>query len=324
MKTIFKILFAPFIWLIQACSPLGNPIDEKISNSHFYNSSKTDIIYSPNGNWFELEATKLQADVSSFKVLTNKFGKDKNRIYYLGGAAHYPYIDVKSFFAKEEDWMWDIGLDKNNVYIFSREVEQGKFKVKATIIEGANPMTYVQVNQFFAKDDKNNFFDYKIIDVDYTTFRQINKSFHLDKNQAYCNAYQFFKTFDVDVANFQKMDDYFAYDKTNIYYFAEYVRGRTEKQLQIIPYTNFESVNILNKTHLKADGKVFYQGFEIEEANSDSFTVINEEYAKDKQHVYFTGILMKEADVETFHYSEKVYRYKDKNHTFEQGEVVKK
>jgi len=94
--------------------------------------------------------------------------------------------------------------------------------------------------------------------------------------------------------------------------------------MQIIPYTNFKSASILNKTHLKVDGKVFYQGFEIKEADTDSFTVISEEYAKDEQCVYFTGILIKEADVATFHYSEKVHRYKDKNHTFQQGEVVKK
>lgn len=256
--------------------------------------------------------------------MTNKFGKDKNNVYYLGGTAHYLSIDVKSLFAKEEDWMWNIGFDKNNVYIFDRLVEQGEFKIKATIIEGANPMTFVQSSQYFAKDDKNYFFDYKMIDVDYATFIQVNASFHLDKNQAYCHAYQFFKTFHVDIGSFKKIDDYFAYDKTNIYYFVEYARGRIEKKLQIIPYANFGSVNILNKTHLKVDGKVFYQGYEIKEAYSDSFIVINEEYAKDKQHVYFTGILIKDADVETFHYSEKGYRYKDKNHTFHQGEVVKK
>jgi len=324
MKTIFKILFAPFIWLIQACSPLGNPVDENISNSHFYNSSKTDVIYSPNGNWFELEASKLQADVSSFEVLSNKFGKDKSKVYYLGGAAHDSGIDVKSFFAKEEDWMWHIGFDKNNVYVFDREVEQGKFQTKTTIIEEANPTTFKQLNQYFAKDDISYFFDNKMIDVDYATFEQINESFHVDQNQAYYHTYQFFKAFDVDIGSFKKMDDYFTYDKANIYYFAEYVKNRGEKQLKIIPYTNFENVSVLNKTHLKVDRKVFYQGFEIEKADTDSFTVINEEYAKDKQHVYFAGILMKEADVATFHYSEKVHRYKDKKHTFQQGEVVKK
>jgi len=324
MKTIFKILFAPFIWLIHACSPLGSPVDEKISKSHFYNGSKTDVIYSPNGNWFELEASKLQADVSSFEVLSNKFGKDKNRVYYLGGAADDPSIDVKSFLAKEKDWMWHIGLDKNNVYIFNREVEQGQYKVKATIIDEANPSTFLQLNQYFAKDDKNHFFDYKVIDVDYTTFKQVNEFFHIDKNQAYCHTYQFFKAFDVAIDSFKRMDDYFAYDKTNVYYFVEYMRDTSEKKLQIIPYTNFQSIKILNKTHLIVDKKVFYQGVEIKDADADSFTVISEEYAKDKQKVYFTGILIKEADVETFHYSEKVYRYKDKNHIFQQGEVVKK
>ncbi|MDY8136882.1 DKNYY domain-containing protein [Aquimarina sp. 2201CG5-10] len=324
MKKIFKFLFAPFIWLIQACSPLGSPVDEKISNSHFYNNSKTDIIYSPNGNWFELEATNLQVDIASFKVLSNKFGKDNDNIYYLGQAAQNTGIDIQSFNTKEVAWMWHIGFDKNNAYIFEREVVEGKFKSKATIIKGANPITFTQLNQYFSKDDKNYFFDYKMINVDYSTFKQINKSFHLDKSQAYYHTYQLFKSFEVDQNSFKKLDDYYAYDKTNIYYFAEYVRNRGEKKLQIIPYSDFENVTAYNKTHLKVNDKVFYKGFEIKDIDISSFTIIDEEHAKDKNHVYFTGVLIKEADPETFHYSEKVYRYKDKNNTFLQGEIVKK
>ncbi len=324
MKIFFKILFAPFIWLIQSCSPLGSPVDEKISKSHFYNNSKTDIVYSPNGNWFELEASKLEADISSFKALSNKFGKDKNSVYYLGGKVNDPIIDKESFYVKTGDWMWHIGFDKNNAYIFDRNVENGKYRAKATIIQGANPITFVQFDQYFARDDKSYFFDNKMIDVHYATFKQINNFFHLDKNQAYYHTYQLFNNFEVDVNSFNKIDENYAYDDKNIYYFAEYVKDRAEKKLQIIPYSNFKNVEIFNKTYLRENDKVFYQGFQVKDVDIDSFEVLNEEYAKDKKYVYFTGILIEGADSATFHYSEKSYQYKDKNHIFRQGEILKK
>ena len=76
MKALFRILFAPLIWLAQACSPLGNHVEKDVSDSFYYNKSKTDVIYSPMGNWFELESTKIGADVESFKVLGRHLAKD--------------------------------------------------------------------------------------------------------------------------------------------------------------------------------------------------------------------------------------------------------
>ena len=197
MKTILKIIFAPVIWLIQACNPLGNPVDQDISDSHFYNKKKTDVIYSPMGNWFELGKTPLNVDIESFQVLNNKFCKDKNHAYYLAAVIEHQKIDVASFTAKTDDWMWHIGLDKEHVYYLERDFKEGETIAKTMLIEGADPNTYKKLDENFAKDDQHYFFDNKMIDVDYASFKKVNKTFYTDKKEAYYFTYQLFKSFSV-------------------------------------------------------------------------------------------------------------------------------
>ena len=52
-KTILKAAVVPFLCLLHACNPLGEPVNEILSRNHYYSPSKDDIIYSRDGNWLK-------------------------------------------------------------------------------------------------------------------------------------------------------------------------------------------------------------------------------------------------------------------------------
>ena len=112
MKTIFKTLFAPVLWLLQSCSPLGSHVDKELSDNHYYNNSKTKIIYSSMGNWFELGKTEMEADVKSFEVFNRFLSKDKDRIYFKEYPAGDGETDLSSFYVKREIILIMLALTK--------------------------------------------------------------------------------------------------------------------------------------------------------------------------------------------------------------------
>ncbi len=320
MKTFLKILFAPFIWLVHACSPLGSHVEKDVSDSFYFNKSKTDVIYSPMGNWFELEASKMEVDVASFKVLNRHIAKDKNRAYYQSTYIVNPDLDLTSFHTKQDQYMYNIGMDHQNVYLFERNYSSKETVYQ--IITDADPQTFTIIDYDWAKDNQHYYHRYKPVQVDYESFERINNRFHMDKNQAYYHTHELFESFDVDVESFKKIDDVYAYDKNYVYHFVEYVKDRAENELKLIPNPDSRKVRILNSTHFTTGEKIYYQGFEIEGVDINTFKVIHEYHSKDRYKVYFEGIEIVGADAESFHYDDKIYRYKDKNHTYNQGKPV--
>lgn len=314
------MIFAPFIWLIQACSPLGNTVDKDVSDSFYFNKSKTDVIYSPMGNWFELEASKIGADVESFVVLNKHIAKDKNRVYYKSTYVNLPELDVSEFRAEQTYAMLNIGFDEKNVYLFTRDYTSKETAVK--IIPEADPHTFKTSDFEWAKDKNHYYHRFSPVNVDYESFARINERFHLDKKQAYYHAYDTFSAFEVDVATFKKLDDAYAYDQNNVYYFAEFVQDRAQNLLQRIPNPDSRTIKIIDQYHLKAGDKVYYQGFEITGADLNSFEIISESYSKDQQHVYYNGVLLEGADPKSFQYDGKTFYYKDKDRSYFQGKPV--
>ncbi|MEL7002701.1 MAG: DKNYY domain-containing protein [Bacteroidota bacterium] len=225
MKTLVRILLAPIVWLFQACSPLGKPVDLDKSDNFYFNKSKTDIIYSSMGNWFELGKAPLNADVESFVVLNKHIGKDKNSAYYREHAITDPNLDLESFRASQEDWMWHIGMDKNRVYSLSHDVVDGEWKLITKIIEGADPNTFRQYESNWSKDGSKHFYNHKALAVDYDSFEIVNKFFAKDKDSVYVYFYPGrFKSIEAESATLQVIDDYYIRDTDNIFFFQDYLR----------------------------------------------------------------------------------------------------
>jgi hypothetical protein len=84
-----------------------------------------------------LGKTPMKADVESFQVLNENFAKDKNTAYYRSFAIKNNDLDLVSFNAKPDDWMWHIGLDKNNVYTVEEDVVAETATL--SIVEDADP-----------------------------------------------------------------------------------------------------------------------------------------------------------------------------------------
>lgn len=82
-KTTALIAVAACLMLSIACVPLGPPIDETVSDNHYYSFLRTSVIFGQHGNCFELGCLEIEeADVQTFRPLNDMYAMDKQRAYY--------------------------------------------------------------------------------------------------------------------------------------------------------------------------------------------------------------------------------------------------
>ncbi len=299
MKTFLKIVFAPLLWLINSCSPLGNPVDEKKSDSHYYNKQKSDINYSPMGNWFELANTPMNADVSSFKVLTRYLATDKHRAYFMQHPIAEGKVDLKTFHAKEGFYMSMIGLDRNHVYQFSKEYGAEIKSIVPVKIEGADPATYEAIDYLWAKDDENFFYRQQKVPVDYNSFETLGESFSRDKDSIYYHALSNFKSISADIGSFKILHErYYAMDRNTV--FVNHYTGNEEDTHVIpIPIAPGETVRLLNEAYVQIGARIFY-GAEPVDLDASTTEIIGTYYIKDHKKVFYQDQWLQDADPQSF------------------------
>ncbi len=324
MKKLIKLFIAPLTWLLQACSPLGKPIDIEISNNFYYNKSQSDIIYSSMGNWFELGKTPLGADAESFEILNAQLGRDKDQAYYKWHSIPNTAIDLNTFDASYADWMWHIGMDKDRVYSFSDDVIDGEWQLVMHIIEGADPDTFKNIDYKWAKDKNNHFYEDKIISVAYESFEVINDTFAKDKDSVYLHYQGRFESIDAETEGFKKIDKYYARDTKHVYYFQDYAKGEKIELLKKFPYEKLRTVKVFEESYLVVDQSLYYRGILIEEANSSRLKVLSSEIAKDDQHVYYQDVQIEGADPASFVWDDQKFVYRDKHRTYNNEELTKR
>lgn len=323
MKNLFKILFAPLLWLFHSCSPLGNPVNPEKSDSHYYNNSKSEIRYSPMGNWFALGNTGMHADVKSFEVFSRWLSRDKDKVFYEAYAIKDVPIDLATFTVKNKDYMKDIGFDKNFVYAFDKVYESDSYRGRATIIEGADPKTYVRTDFDWANDGKLHFFRNHKIDADFGSFQPLNDYFAKDSSRAYVRNGNHFEVFKADVATLSILDENsHAIDKENIYWLPFFTENATNPIT--LPYSDRAVVEILNPYFLKIADTIYCDGHARLDIDTPSFEIIDHSYAKDASKVYYKDSIVENADVATFRRLEGSYKYIDKNGTYDDGKLEEK
>ena len=310
-----RFILAPFVWLLQACNPLGPAVNEEISESHFYTKDKSDVTYSQQGNWFELGNTKLGVDLQSFEVLNSYLCKDKNTVYYRRYSIKDAHFDISTFTASTEKWMAHYGMDKDKVYVFS---SHNSINIKTKVVEEANPESFKAIGLNWAKDSKNYFFKNEKLEADYESFRFLGKHFCKDKDRAFYYSWRI-HAFEADVSSLEAMGEYYIRDVSNIYYYND-----SEDSLVEIPYESFEEVDVLSSIYVRVGDKIFSEGTEIPMAHIASFELISKYYAKDKNYVYFFGKLIDGADAITFHYNKEADTYQDKNYNYVAGRKVER
>jgi len=322
MKTLFKILLTSFFCLFIACSPLGNPVDVEKSDSHYYNSSKSSIQYSPMGNWFELGNTEMSADIASFEVFNSWLSRDKDYIFFDAYKVETSKIDLATFVASNKVYMKDIGYDKDYVYAFGKEIKDKKYYGTFTIIEEANSKTFIRTHWDWAHDGKYHYYLNKKVDAHYDSFKTINQFFAIDQNQTYVRKDKTFKPFLGDVASLQTLEgSSHMLDHENIYWLQFFTENSNE--LIPIPYVNENEIELLNHYFLKIKDTIYFDGLAQQHIDAKSFEIIDHSYAKDAAQVYYKSQIVIDADVNSFKRMENSYKYMDKNGVYIEGKLEK-
>ena len=241
MRRIIYLLF--IVLTVQSCSP-GIKVESKLSDSYFYQPVSFLIIYSPNGNWFELDYRILSTTPWSFKVLSEDVGKNNNAVFYK---YHKQTTgDIESFTVTSK-----VIKDKNFVYT----VSESKF----IPIEGADPKTFIylepnSVNQIvWGKDKSRYYFHDTPVSVDYNTFEFINDQYFYDKDSIYRTYNTRIEGIDISHGNLIPISESYSKNKDTIFYFGY------DRYLKF-PIFSSDSIFIISETTIRIGDKTINDG----------------------------------------------------------------
>ena len=163
---------------------------EKVKDVKIKNFEKLGQNYWKNENKIYYRDKKIEnADIMSFKVLNEDYAKDKNNVYDGNESIGRGIKDPKTF-----EFLTNgiinatlYGKDKYNVYYIENKMINC-FDTYYSIYEvkGINKDKVEVLNKWFIKDDKNIYFEGKILEgVDYNTFEVLPNGNGKDKNRSY-------------------------------------------------------------------------------------------------------------------------------------------
>lgn len=321
-KTIFTVLLAPFLWLVHACSPLGDPVDAEKSNSHYYNKDNTQIRYSPMGNWFELGNSAMKADVKSFEVLSRWLSRDKNHVYFEAYQVENAQIDLATFEVKNTDFMTNIAFDKDFVYAFSKVYKNNSYHGVVKVVEGADPNRYERTDWVWANDGTHHFYNDNRIAADFDSFQTLNDYFAKDNYKTFVKNDTIFEAFEADINTLKILDkSNHALDNNKVYWLPFFTKN--SPNLRAIPYENEAKVAFLNRYFLRIADTIYFDGTARKDIDANSFEIIDHSYAKDASKVYYKDQVISNADPISFKPLEGSYKYADKNGVYHKGKLEK-
>jgi len=263
--------------------------------------------YSDSNYNLVLEMSK-NIDRSSFDILNNEFGKDKNGVYYFGEK-----ID---------------GISSNNAKVVE---ELGDYDY---IFQSGNDHYLVTVNEgnSYDKSDDNTKEKFKIkkingLNIDYDTFKYFEiYDLYKDKNNFYYHSDNDLKKIKsgIDVKSAEKMIELndFIKDKNNIYYFSD---GKLEKINLKIDVNNLEYLddgNSVFSSYLRDGKNVYFVNDEdgkikiVKNVDKNTFKVVNGNYGVDSKNVYYLGEKLDFVGLDGLKIFGEYY-LKDKNSVYE-------
>lgn len=300
MKIYTILTVSLMLIMFVSCGKPGRPVDKQKSGSYFLNS-KGKIVYSQNGNWFELGVNETDADAKSFKVLSEDIGMDKDSVYYRGMAQKR--VQRSSFYI-------DGDIPKDALHAFYIDYAWGLM-----VITGADPKTYEKVKDHinWTRDKDHYFYSWKMLTVDRNTFTFINPVFSQDKDSVYVMA---------DLGKFQSImpskgpatavNDQYIRIRNTIYFAYVHpepmLRSNTFDSIrQMRSIAN--NVLLVNEKTLITYGEKFkydkvdiasFQVYKVTDSAMAKAGFSDDRYSKDKNNVYYEGVLIKDADVNTY------------------------
>lgn len=329
-------------------------VNEALSDNYYYNGNKSTIQYSPMGNWFELGNAKMDADVASFEVLDSDYGKDKDKIFFKSIDVSSE-VDYATFRAKER-----FAYDQDHVYVAYDHLPYGlREDISPTktlmVIEGADPVSFENIDYDWNKDDKTYFYNYQAVQVDRASFEILNEAASKDKYTVYFHRKNDIVASSaiIDVASVEAINEHYIADKDLLYSY-NYLAEDSEKAMTTFPVRDAETIMVLEHNYMLIDDGVYHDNKLMPMADRATFRIWKDTYyAADKNHAYYSEKPIEGADVETFHvFSYQAYTkdnnnvyfsgkkmegvdlatfgpkedesffYKDKNHTYSDDEIV--
>ena len=163
---------------------------KKIKDVKIKNFEKLGKNYWKNDNKIYYRDEKIEnADIMSFKVLNEDYAKDKNNVYDGNESIGRGIKDPETFEFLPNGIIYGTlyGKDKYNVYYIKNKM-LNCFDSYYSIyeVEGINKDKVEVLNNWFIKDNKNIYFEGKILEgVDYNTFEVLPNGDGKDKNRSY-------------------------------------------------------------------------------------------------------------------------------------------
>ena len=163
---------------------------KKIKDVKIKNFEKLGENYWKNDNKIYYRDKKIEnADIMSFKVLNEYFAKDKNNVYDGNESIGRGIKDPETFEFLPNGIIYGTlyGKDKYNVYYIKNKMlncfDSSYFIYE---VKRINKDKVEVLNNWFIKDDKNIYFEGKILEgVDYNTFEVLPNGDGKDKNRSY-------------------------------------------------------------------------------------------------------------------------------------------
>jgi len=306
MKRKLLIIFT--LLLLISCAK-GELIDSEKSNSYFIKSN--DIYYSKNGNWVAFGYNKCDADLETFKILTNSIAKDSKFIYF--GYHKQNQVDFSTFRIDSN------GIPKDKNYVYENDI----FKLKPVEIKDIDveSFEYLQENKSsmysWTKDKNNYYFNGNKLNVDYKSLQFINEDFFYDKDYLYSdlNDWKIINISEIKQPP-KKINEKYILSNNTFHFVGRDQKNRISLISQKIE--NHKNINSISGNVILIDSLVYTFGtkykpmnpktFKKVEVDFNTFKTLSESdfeselafnYYCDKNNVYFNNFIVEKANPKT-------------------------
>ncbi len=194
---------------------------------------------------------------------------------------------------------------------FGYEIKDSQVFYGKTLLDFADPGTFVVLNANFAQD--KNFCIYQAQKLQSCQI----KSFTYSETDPYAKDgfsafYGGTKIGNADAQTFSWVGDGYAKDRSKVFYNG-----------QIVPSAASDSFRVMEFGYAKDKDFIFKAGRAIKTIDSATAAFLSGEYIKDKSHVYFLEEMVEDADPATFQLMADGYA-SDKNYFFHNGKAAAK
>lgn len=240
-------------------------------------------------------------DRNSFITLSEKFGKDKNGIYYIGEKIN--------------------GINPNNVRVIE-EMGQDNYILQS---ENNYYLTFnSNSNLYDRKNDKIEAKKINNLNIDFSTFKYFGiLNYYKDKNSFYYRSDNDLKKIksEIDVKSADKVLELndFVKDKNNLYYFSNGKINKINLNIDVNSLVFLDNNSSSYSSYIKDRNNVYFVDNKngkvriVKNADKNTFQIVNGNYGVDRENVYYDGEKLDSVGIEGLKIFDDNYLKDNKN-----------